>query len=63
MWFSEIFTDRIARFDTTSKSFVEYSLPSADMDVRHVEVDRTHAGRIWWAGTRSGKIGYLEVTQ
>ena len=61
VWFSEIFIDRIARFDASAKSFVEFSLPSADLDVRHVLVDRAHPGRIWWVGGRSGKIGYIEV--
>lgn len=63
VWFSEIFADRIARFDPASKSFVEFPLPSADLDVRHIEVDQTHPGRVWWAGTGSGKIGYVEVPE
>ena len=63
VWFSEIFTDRIARFDPTKNSFVEFNLPSADLDVRHLQVDRSHPNRVWWSGTRSGKIGYVEVIE
>ena len=61
VWVSEIFTDRLARFDSRGNTFTEFSLPSADADVRRIEVDRTNPNRVWWAGTRSGKVGYIEV--
>jgi virginiamycin B lyase len=63
VWFSEAFTDRIARFDPRTGSFVEFPHPSADSDVRRIEVDRSHPNRVWWAGNRTGKIGYIEVTE
>ena len=63
VWFSEAFTDRIARFDPRTGSFVEFPLPSADSDVRRLEVDRSHPNRVWWAGNRTGKIGYIEVKE
>jgi virginiamycin B lyase len=63
VWFSENFTDRLARFDAAGKSFVEFSLPSADLDVRHVQIDRTRPGRVWWVGSRSGKIGYIQTVE
>jgi streptogramin lyase len=63
VWFSEINADRIARYDPGRNSFVEFPLPDADCDVRRIEVDRTNPNRIWWAGARAGKFGYIEVTQ
>jgi streptogramin lyase len=63
VWFSEAFTDRIARFDPRTASFVEFPSPSADSDVRRIEVDRSRPNRVWWAGSRTGKIGYIEVKE
>jgi streptogramin lyase len=63
IWFNEAFTDRIARFDPSNNTFVEFPLPSADLDVRRIEVDRSHPNRVWWSGARAGKIGYIEVLQ
>jgi len=63
VWFSEAYTDRIARFDPRNGSFVEYSQPSADEDVRRIEVDRSRPNRVWWAGHRAGKIGYIDVLE
>ena len=63
VWFSEDFKDRIARYDPKTNTFVEFPLPSADSDVRRMEVDRSHPNRVWWAGTRSNKFGYIEVTE
>ena len=61
VWVNEIFSDRIARFDPSKSTFVEFPLPSADLDVRRIEVDRSRPNRVWWSGTRAGKIGYIEV--
>ena len=63
VWFNEIFSDRIGRFDPANNSFVEFPQPSADLDVRRIEIDRSYPNRVWWAGTRAGKIGYIEVTE
>jgi virginiamycin B lyase len=63
VWFSETFSDKIGRFDPSNSSFVEFYLPSADMDVRCIQVDRSHPNRVWWSGARSGKIGYVEVIE
>ena len=40
VWFSEIFSDRLARFDPRDNSFLELPLPNADSDVRRIEIDR-----------------------
>jgi len=63
VWFSEVFSDRIARFDPSNNSFVEFPHPSADSDVQRIEVDRNHPNRLWWSGTRGDKIGYIEVVE
>jgi virginiamycin B lyase len=63
VWFNEIFSDRIGRFDPGTNSFVEFPLPSADLDVRRIEIDRNHPNRVWWSGARAGKIGYIEVME
>jgi virginiamycin B lyase len=63
IWFSEIFVDRIARFDPRNKSFVEFPLPSADEDLRRIEVDPGNPNRVWWAGNKSDRIGYIEVLE
>jgi len=63
VWVNEIFSDRIARFDPSNNTFVEFPLPSADLDVRRIEVDRSHPNRVWWSGARAAKIGYIEVMQ
>ena len=63
VWFSEAYTDRIARFDPRNGGMVEYSQPSADEDVRRIEVDRSRPNRVWWAGHRAGKIGYIDVLE
>jgi len=63
IWVNEIFSDRIARFDPSNNTFVEFPLPSADLDVRRIEVDRSHPNRVWWSGAHAAKIGYIEVMQ
>ena len=63
VWFSEVFADRIARFDPGANSFVEFPHPIADSDVQRIEIDRSHPNRVWWASGRGDKIGYLEVME
>ena len=63
IWFSEVFADKLARFDPKNKTFVEFPLPGSDMDVRSIQVDRLNPNRVWWAGGRADKIGYIEVNE
>jgi virginiamycin B lyase len=63
VWFSEIYADKIARFDPETKTFIEFPAPSADLDVRRIEVDRHNPNRVWWAAGTAAKIGYLEVME
>ena len=63
IWFSEVFADRIVRFDPSKNVFVEFPQPSADSDVRRLEVDRSRPNRVWWISTRGNKFGYIEVTE
>jgi streptogramin lyase len=61
VWFSEQHVDKIAKFDPTTETFVEFPLPNAESDTRRIEVDRVNPKRIWWSGMSSGKMGYIEV--
>jgi len=63
VWFSEIFSDRIARFDPSTNTFAEFPHPFADSDVRRIEIDPTNPNRIWWASARGNMIGYIEVME
>jgi len=56
VWFSEV-------FDPSKNVFVEFPHPSADSDVRRLEVDRSRPNRVWWISTRGNKFGYIEVTE
>ena len=63
VWFSEVFSDRIGRFDPRNNSFVEFPHPNADSDVRRIKIDRTNPNRVWWSSARGDKIGYIEVIE
>ena len=63
VWFSEVFADRIVRFDPSANSFVEFPHPIPDSDIRRIEIDRSHPNRVWWASGRGDKIGYIEVME
>ena len=63
VWFSEMLSDRIVRFDPRSKTFVEFPQLTADADVERIEIDRSHPNRVWWSGGRANKIGYIEVLE
>ena len=63
IWFSEIFADKIVRFDPGSNSFVEFPQPSADSDVRRIEIDRNRPNRVWWSSGSADKIGYIELVE
>jgi virginiamycin B lyase len=63
IWFSEIYADKIGRFDPAHNAFVEFPHPIADSDVRRIEVDRSHPNRIWWVSARADKVGYIEVLE
>ena len=63
VWFSEIFSDRLARFNPADNSFVEFPLPLADSDVQRIEIDRVHPNRVWWWSVSNDKIGYIEVIE
>ena len=63
VWFSEIFSDRLARFNPADNSFVEFPLPLSDSDVQRIEVDRVHPNRVWWSSVRNDEIGYIEVIE
>ena len=61
VWFSEQHVDKIARFDPKTETFVEFPLPYAESDMRRIEVDQNNPNRVWWSGSSSGHMGYVEL--
>ena len=61
VWFSEQAADKITRFDPKSGTFLEFSVPNAESDMRRIELDPTNPNRVWWGGDTSNHIGYVEV--
>ena len=41
--------------------FTEFPLANAEEDHRRIEIDPNHPNRIWWSGTDSGRMGYIEL--
>jgi streptogramin lyase len=63
VWFSERYADKIGRYDPRTNTFAEFSVPTPDTDIRRIEIDRSHPNRIWWSGSASDRIGYIEVLE
>ena len=65
IWFSELFADKLGRFDPSTETFTEFALPTLHSDVRRIEVDRSRPNRVWFSGSGSSydKVGYLEVLE
>ncbi|OFW36337.1 MAG: hypothetical protein A3J28_03320 [Acidobacteria bacterium RIFCSPLOWO2_12_FULL_60_22] len=61
VWFSQQHVDKIARFDPKTETFVEFPLPSAESDMRRIEVDQNNPNRIWWTGNLANRMGYIEL--
>ncbi len=63
IWVNELISDKIARFDPKTKTFVEFPLPTLYSSVRRIEADPTRPNRIWYAGNNINKIGYVDVLE
>jgi streptogramin lyase len=61
IWVSEQGVDKLTRFDPKTGTWAEFSVPYPETDIRRIEVDQTHPNRVWWSGTLSNHIGYIEV--
>ena len=61
VWVSEQGVDKIARFDPKTGSWLHFSVPTPETDIRRIEVDQANPKRIWWTGTLSNHIGYIEM--
>jgi virginiamycin B lyase len=61
VWFSEQAADKITRYDPRTGTFLEFSVPNAESDLRRIELDPTNPNRVWWGGDTSNHIGYIEV--
>ena len=62
IWFSEYEAIKLARYDPSEDSFLEFSLATAESQPWIVKVDPKNSNRIWW-NSRNGRIGYLELLQ
>lgn len=63
IWFCQLLSDSIARFDPRTNTFVEFSLPTLQSDVRRIEVDPSRPSRVWFSGSAAGLVGYIEVLE
>ncbi len=70
IWFGEMYADKLGRYDPRSNTFTEFPLPSADPSVEFsdvkviwIEVDRNRPNRVWWAGGKHARVGYIEVIE
>jgi len=61
IWVSEQGVDKITRFDPKTNTWTEFSVPYPESDIRRIEVDQEHPNRVWWSGTMSNHMGYIEV--
>jgi streptogramin lyase len=61
VWMSQQHVDQIARFDPTTRTFVEFPLATAEEDHRRIDVDQNNSNRIWWSGNLTGRMGYIEL--
>ena len=61
IWFSEIYADKIGRFDPANNTFAEFPHPIADSDVRRIELHRSHPNRVWWASAGGAAVGDIGV--
>jgi len=61
VWVSLQGVDKLDRFDPKSETWTEFSVPLPESDIRRIEVDQEHPNRIWWTGTMSDHMGYMEM--
>lgn len=62
VWVNEMIADQIARFDPRTGTFVEYEVPTRNALVRRIEVDPSRPDRVWFAGSNTDTVGFLDVT-
>lgn len=58
VWVNELPLDSVVRFDPVTGLMQSIRLPSPNNGIRNLSVDG--AGRVWYAGTRNGKLGALQ---
>ena len=61
IWVSEQGVDKLTRFDPKTETWVEFSVPYPETDIRRIEIDQSHPNRVFWSGTMSNHMGYIEV--
>ena len=63
VWTGEHYGDKLGRYDPSTNTWAEFALPTVDTDMRRIEIDRSNPSRVWWSGSGSDKIGYVEVLE
>ncbi len=58
VWVAEFMGDKIVRFDPPTERMTAVSLPTPRSRVRAIAVDGQ--GRVWYAGSASGRLGVVE---
>jgi streptogramin lyase len=58
-WFNEHFGNRIAAFNLTSRSLVEYIIPENNSSPLQLVVDDV-AGKVWFTEFTTGIVGYID---
>src|SRR4030066_1783611 len=58
VWFTEIDTNKIGRFDPNTKQFIEYPIETPSAGPHGLVVD--DAGNVWFTEVGAGKIGKLD---
>jgi virginiamycin B lyase len=58
VWVGEFAGNTVARFDPRSRRFTTVPLPTTHSGVRALAVDGV--GRVWFAGSESGRLGVIE---
>jgi virginiamycin B lyase len=58
VWISQLKNDTIVRFDAATETMQSIVLPARNYGIRKLAVDA--AGRLWFAGSQNGRIGFIE---
>lgn len=58
LWYNEFSANQLVRFDPQTETFLRFTLPSPNSQVRHM--DRDAQGRVWMALSGANKVAVVE---
>lgn len=58
LWFTQVITNSIAKFNTKTHEFIEFKIPTEDSRPGGIAIDRK--GRIWFTQQKGNKIAMLD---